>query len=214
MSAALALGAGVGIGLAAAVPVGPVNLLVLSLTLREGRAAGLRAGLGALAADVLAATVAAFGLAGVVAFVDHHAGLIETAGGLVLAGFGIALLAARPHLPEGEPGDRRRSRPLAAFLATLGNPGTLFGMLALFGAARPLLVDASGEVPPAHGLAAVAGVALGGLLWWTVLTGTAARLGRRLDDRWLKRLDAAAGLLLLAAGAALAARGGLALAGY
>src|SRR5438094_10545088 len=55
-------------GLIIAVPVGPVNVLVMSRTLRKGWRSGLTSGLGAATADFLYGCIAGFSITVVIRF--------------------------------------------------------------------------------------------------------------------------------------------------
>lgn len=63
---------GIGVGVAIAAPVGPVALLCIQRTLKEGRLAGFVSGLGAATADTFYGWLAGFGLTFVGRFMVEH----------------------------------------------------------------------------------------------------------------------------------------------
>lgn len=194
------LATGMAIGLAMAVPVGPVNLFVISRTLKGGFRAGFAAGLGGMAADTLLAVVAAFGITTVIDFVDVNEKPIQFVGGILLVLFGILSWRSHPHLdPEAavaRPGHRVGGF-VQAVVMTLTNPGASLGMLAIFGSLGDL-ADFSND--HAAAVAVVGGVAIGSTLWWLLLAGSVKRIKARLTDDWLHRVNQFAGAVLIVAG--------------
>lgn len=100
------------IGLSIAAPVGPIGLLTIQRSLRQGAAAGLATGLGAALVDAVYGGVAAFDVAGVMAW-------------LSAAGLGWQRLPALAGLadlgehrrPKRPPSRRLQSTSCAALLA-------------------------------------------------------------------------------------------------
>lgn len=198
--------AGVSIGLAVSAPLGPVNALVIRSTLRHGFAAGLVAGAGALAADGVFATLAAFGLRWIEQLVAAYATALAIGGGVLLVLMGLAI--ARQHFqpsdlsaPPEPPGSGRLWRKFAAnFGITITNPGALLGSFAMFGSMGPVLKLSAA---PGRAALAIAGVAIGGALWWVVMSYTVNRLKTRLTATMLDRIHRWTGVLVAAFGFAL-----------
>lgn len=193
------------IGVAAAAPVGPVNVMTLQRALRYGFIPGLSAGAGSALADVLFATIAAFGITAARTFIDDHARGIQLVGGLLVIAFGIRILASHPRLEEirrdGSGG--LLSGTAIGFAMTITNPGAVLGFIALFGAL--------GDWAPEQGdwLGAgelVAGVALGTLTWWTTLAGLVTRFRASLTQTMLERINWVAGGIMTAFGVVILAR--------
>lgn len=203
MTLAQLLIAGAVIGLVMAVPVGPVNLLAISRTLRYGFLAGFVAGLGGMVADTLLAAIAAFGVTWVIDFVEGNARPIQFAGGVLLLVMGIAAMRSHPHLDRaaaiGSSGGVLRGG-VSAFFMTMTNPGAALAMLALFGSLGD--IDADG-LQGARAAAVVAGVAAGSTLWWFVLASIVRNVRGRLGDGWLHAVNRTAGIVLVALGAGL-----------
>jgi threonine/homoserine/homoserine lactone efflux protein len=193
---------GMAIGLIMAVPVGPVNLLAISRTLRYGFLAGFVAGLGGMVADSLFAVIAAFGITRVIDFVAGNARPIQLFGGVLLLVMGIAALRSHPHLDRARfgaaPGVLRGG--VSGFFMTVTNPGAALAMLALFGGLGDI------EALNADNAAAVvivSGVAAGSTVWWFLLATLVGRLRERMSDAWLAGINRVAGVILLGCGGAL-----------
>jgi threonine/homoserine/homoserine lactone efflux protein len=163
---------GAWLGFCIAAPVGPIGVMVLTQTLQWGRRAGLASGLGAALADF---TYGFLAIAGV-RLAGGHARMVATTGGLVL--LCLAWKSWRqPPAGNAFPLQRSRFGPTAAtFLLTMSNPITIL----LFGG----LIASAGTDAPAH---FVVGIFLGSMIWWTILSLTAA---------WLRRWIAIRGVVL------------------
>lgn len=205
MSLPMTFAIGIAIGLVMVVPVGPVNLLTVSRTLRFGVLPGFVAGLGGMAADVVFAIVSAFGVSAVTDFVSGHKAPLQWLGGVLLLVMGVTAMRSHPHLDRVS--DRGGGRGLvggflAAFLMTITNPGAAFGMLALFGSfVDPDTLQENAWNAPTI----VAGIACGSTLWWLGLATAVGRVRERMTDDWLAGLNRAAGIVLVLFGLALLA---------
>ena len=189
---------GLGIGLALAAPVGPMSILCMRRTLRDGLRVGLISGLGIAAADATYGALAAFGLSAVTAWLLHMETVLRLIGGLFLMVFGARILLK---LPASEPapatGGRMAGAFASCFVLTMTNPATILTFIAVF-AGLGLVGQAAGT-DAAIGL--VAGVFLGSMLWWVALCGTVAALRHRIGPTaiaWINRLS---GLILAGFGA-------------
>lgn len=203
MSLALLFATGAVIGLIMAIPVGPVNLLAISRTLRHGFLAGFVAGLGGMVADTVLAVIAAFGVTWVIDFVEGNARPIQFGGGILLVVMGIAAMRSHPHLERSTtvaPSSSVWRGGVSAFFMTVSNPGAAIAMLALFGSLGDLEdVERGGFAS----MIVVAGVAAGSTIWWFLLATMVGRLRDRLSDGWLHRVNMTAGVVLLGCGFAL-----------
>ncbi|MGN6530073.1 MAG: LysE family transporter [Burkholderiaceae bacterium] len=201
---------GAGIGFAIAAPVGPIGLLCIRRTLRDGPAAGLATGLGAATADGAYGLVAAGGL-GIAAWLLGHAAILGLAGAALLAWLGFGSLrgflrrrdgaadAAAAELPAA-----RISPPAAfatTFALTIANPSTILSFVAVIAA-----LGVSG--PRAAGAAwwLVAGVFAGSAAWWLILVAAVHFARRALPLQALRWIDLATAIVLLGMAAWAAAR--------
>jgi len=195
---------GMAIGLSVAAPLGPVNLIVIRAALRHGVLVALLTGCGAVVADTLFAALAAFGARSIEDAIIHYAAPLAIIGGLLLVAIGIRTATHHVNLAEIEashPGGGAVARQiLTTFTLTATNPGSLIAFLAIFGTMAPVLRLAASPDRP---LLAVAGVALGGLVWWAFLGWLIARVRLRLNRTVLDRINRWAGVLIAAFGFAL-----------
>lgn len=190
---------GIGMGLAVSAPLGPVNIVCISRTLRFGFATGLLSGLGAVLGDGFFAAIAALGLTAVSDTVEAQANLIQLIGGAALVLFGLVVMIVPPARVDaaGEvtPPTPRRA-VLTAFALTVSNPGPLLGFAAFFGGVGDLVrVDSW----VAAGIL-LASVVLGCALWWVSLTGGIALVRHRLSPWTMRLINVFSGGALLVLG--------------
>jgi threonine/homoserine/homoserine lactone efflux protein len=186
------------LGFAVAAPVGPIGVLVIRRTLVAGPRAGFVSGLGAATADAAYGSLAALGLIAAAHPLVDHAGLLRLGGGLFLCWFGFRTLVARPAQEAEAGGDAPRLWGAygSTLLLTVANPMTMLSFAAAFAG----LGLANGVAGPGAGLALVAAVFLGSMLWWALLSGGVGLLRGALGTRALRAVNGVAGLLLLGFG--------------
>src|SRR3954453_5510847 len=92
------------IGLIAAIPIGPVNLLVVRRTLAYDPLHGFMSGLGAVLADAVYACITGFGFTAIAQMIKGYSTTLQVVGGLMLFFFGARMYLASPkiRLEEGE----------------------------------------------------------------------------------------------------------------
>jgi threonine/homoserine/homoserine lactone efflux protein len=199
--------AGIGIGVLMAAPIGPVNILCIQRTVSRGFRGGLAAGLGAVLGDGTLAAIAAFSMTAISEVMLAYAASIQFAGGLVLIGFGVALLLKRPvlRISSGQ-GSRLWEHtgviPQTYFL-TVTNPGAALGMIVIFGGLGSLI----GGLNYFEALLLVLSVMGGSLLWWLGLSRLIVTIRHKLTEQRLKLINRAAGTVLLAFGLILVLEG-------
>ena len=181
------------VGLAIAAPVGPIGVLVIQRTLRHGVPVGLATGLGAAVADAAYGAVGAYGVTGLIAWLQGARVPLALGGGAFLL-----LLAWRtwftvpPALGGAVPPTPGLAATFAGAVAlTLSNPATIVSFIAIFGA----LAGAGASLSPA---AMVAGVLAGSALWWLLLCGAVGVLRGRFDALWQRRVARGSALMLAA----------------
>ena len=196
---------GIFIGLSVTAPLGPVNLIVIRTAIQRSFGVAVLTGFGAVLADAVYASLAAYGVRSIEQFIAQYAMPLTLLGGTMLVILGIRL--ARSHVSleqlalQDVPSRRIIIRKaLGTFLLTLTNPGVFFGFLAIFGTMSGVLVLASS---PARPLTVVAGVAIGGTLWWLFLSFVVTRLKSRITATTFDRINRWTGLLIAAFGFAL-----------
>ena len=189
---------GLAIGFAVAFALGPVGLLVIRRTLERGWAYGFLSGVGVATADATYGAIAAFGLTALTELLVGIDRLLGIVGGIVLVVMAVRALRVALASPGAEPAARaetsRLEHPAAAYASmvalTLTNPATILSFAALFASIG------AGTGGPAGAAAVVAGVFLGSVAWWAVLTGAVAALRARLTPRVVRALNIAAALII------------------
>jgi threonine/homoserine/homoserine lactone efflux protein len=193
--------AGVGIGVVMAAPIGPVNVLVIQRAVAGGFWAGLAAGLGAVLGDGLLAAIAAFSVTAISEAMSAYSEWIQYIGGLLLIGFGLALLIARPAvtIPVGQKSHLLEHMGIIpqTFFLTVTNPGAVLGMAAMIGGLGSLL---GGLNTYLEALLLVAAVMGGSLVWWLGLSELIATIRHKLTESRLKLINTIAGIILVAFG--------------
>ena len=183
-------------GLAIAVPVGPVNVLCASRTLRKGRLSGLLSGFGAATADTLYGAIAGFSITFLIQFLEREEFWIRVIGGLLLVGFGV-MYFCKPAQAVGLPSEdgAAGSDYSSTLLLTLTNPTTVLSFLAV------LAGLGMGE----HRLwwltfVLVAGIFCGSMLWWVTLVLMVNRFRDRFNRQAMRAMNRVAGLAIGAFG--------------
>jgi threonine/homoserine/homoserine lactone efflux protein len=210
---------GLVVGFLVAAPVGPVAVMCIHRTIAHGRIAGYICGLGATCADSVFGAVAALGLGFIASELIAQQDWLRIGGGVLLVGLGLRLalsrqLSRRAEAQEreeeegeddvsaaGEPAPRQGlddhiGNFVSAFAVMITNPITLVSFAAVFAA-----VDiAEIHEKTVWALALVAGVFLGGALWWTTLITLTSLFRHRIDERGILWVSRGAGVLILAFG--------------
>ncbi len=186
-------GRGLALGLTIAVAVGPISLLTIRRTLTDGLRIGLASGAGVATADAIYGSVAAFGLTAISDVLVGQARWLGLIGGAFLVYIGVrAVMSRAPGTAAASPPDPRSV--LAAYLSilalTLANPMTILSFAALF-----LGLGVIGQGGPGAALL-VAGVFVGSMAWWIMLTFTVSRLRTGVTPKVLRWITVASGLLI------------------
>ena len=184
------------LGLAVAAPLGPIGALCINRTLERGFWAGVAGGLGTALADAIYASLAAIGFSAFAATLAMIDAPLKLVGGLVMLWLGWKSMRPKPPRAAAQVGARDLLGTIAAtFLLTITNPMTILAFAAMFAGLG--LADAPGAI---NATIVVAGVFLGSLLWWFLLSGSVALAQRRLPEKfslWVSRLS---GVILIGFG--------------
>jgi putative LysE/RhtB family amino acid efflux pump len=196
---------GFGLGFLVAAQLGPISLLAIRSTLRNGVLVGLAIAAGVAIVDTLYAAAGAAGAAGLLAIEPLRLtfGLI---GAVVLALLGARTLWSAFRVRMGGESRDELATPRAAFLTTLAatasNPLTIASWAAVFTAA-----STAGAAAAGGGAALLlAGVGLGSLTWMAILAGGVSAARRHVGPRMLRAVDGIAGAGILGFGGLLAFR--------
>lgn len=181
---------GIMLGVAIAAPVGPIGLLCIRRTLAHGWRAGFVSGLGAATADTFYGVLAAFGLTAL-ASLQRPAAII---GGFLLLWMGYTTYNS---LPERAATVRPGNMYLSTLALTITNPATILTFLSLFAGVSGVTALAGSDA-----MALVGGVGLGSALWWLILAGGTAWLGRDISATGMQWINRISGIIICGFGVA------------
>lgn len=188
--------AGVAMGLAMSAPIGAVNLLVIRTALARGFAPAFSAALGAVAADLAMATVAAFGISAVSQTITEHVRWFYALAGLMLVVVGVRAARTRVMAEQVAPA-REAANIGVTFMLCVTNPGLYLGYFGMFAALSSALQSGGQAVEP---VTLILGIVAGSTLWWVFIAGVTAKLAQRLSSRIITRVNTWAGVLVAAFG--------------
>ncbi len=195
---------GFGLGFLVAAQLGPISLLAIRSTLRNGVVVGVAIAGGVAVIDTLYAAAGAAGAAGLLAIEPRRLGF-GVLGGVVLAVIGARTLWSAFRVRNGGEAPDEVATPKAAFVtalaATASNPLTIASWAAVFAAASTAGAAAAGGTS-----LLLAGVGLGSLTCMALLAGGTSIARRWVGPRLLRTIDGVAGAGILAFGGLLAIR--------
>lgn len=190
------------VGIIAAIPIGPILVMVVQRTMCYGRRSGWTVGLGAATGDMLYAAIGLLAVTLLQDFIHRNAAWIMLVGGVLVAliGFGMLRRRVSVHMQD----EATRMNPWTCYVqglaGTLSNPlalGVMMALLALFG------LDADECRIPVL-LAPCVGA--GEALYWFIVTRLLNRY-LRLDMRTLRTLSTVAGVVVCVFAVVLMVRG-------
>ena len=195
---------GVIMGLIAAVPIGPVNLICIRRTFAFGPLNGFASGLGAAVGDGIFAAIMGFGLTWIAQLIEGYAAIIELIGGALMVWMGWKTFASPP-VPrvvddsEKTEGTNLLKAMASTFALTITNPVTLLSFGVMF-AGLGGLAGGAGSFNDASFV--VAGVVGGSAGWWLVLTTVIGLFHARIDEKAMRLINRACGILVVGCGLA------------
>lgn len=160
---------GIIIGILISAPMGPIGMLCIQRTLNKGRWPAFFTGIGAALSDLIYCLLTGLGLSFVTDFIQAHQNILQILGSLVLAGFAFFLFRknpARQLKPQEEISNNFFADFGTGFLFTFSNPLILFFIIGLFARFNFL----QEEFRYYHYTVGYAGIFIGALLWWYMIT--------------------------------------------
>jgi len=160
---------GIMIGLLASIPLGPIGVICIQRTINKSRISGFFSGVGAATADTIFAAIAGFSLTFIINFIEEKQKILEVIGGVIVILLGIKTFYTNPvnQLRRHKKNPNKLIEDfISVLLLTITNPFAIFlfvGMFATLGLAY------NGE-NMGLSLITLAGVFLGGTLWWFTLS--------------------------------------------
>ncbi len=184
------------IGFSIAAPVGPIGILCIHRSLKEGNLAGFVTGLGAATADGIYGAIAAFGLTIISHFLLKHQFVIQLCGGIFLFYLGIKTFLAKStkdKIHEKAQHSLVKIYSTTLFL-TLTNPMTILSFMGIFAG----LGLGTSYASYTHAILLVIGVFIGSLIWWLILsTGVARIFHHKLSGNAIHRVNQFSGVIIL-----------------
>ena len=193
------------IALLLAIPVGPVNLTIINEGARRGFKWAVLITLGATTMEVLYCFVAFTGFASFLLTGEYIRAAMEVFSFVFMLVLGVKFLMAKSvSIQLSETTDRLEARigerlhPTSAymtgFVRVLANPGVMVGWF--FFAAK--FISLNWVTPELSGrMACVAGVGLGTILWFLVLSYSSSRGMRKFSEKTLLKIEHWSGVALL-----------------
>ncbi len=187
---------GMAIGLAIAMPVGPLNILCITRTLKGGFKAGVPVLLGTSLADASYAVVAVLGLTAISDFLISNQLSLRFFGGLVLLWMGVS---AFRHPPDKSKKIKAKKAGffkdvIMVYSLTISSPLTIVSFAALFASVGAKELQASGL----SAYILVGGVMLGTFSWMMVLTMVSVAVRKKVGHGLLTKLNKFGGVVLVA----------------
>ncbi len=184
---------GIILGFSIAAPVGPIGILCIRRTLQFGRFSGLFSGLGAAAADVIYAIIAAFGLTYISNLLIAGQFWFRLIGGGFLLYLGWKIFFAKVS-------DKTKAIShtnlvndfVSTFFLTITNPMTILSFLAVFAGLG--LSSIQGSYLEAAAL--VIGVFLGSAAWWLLLSEGVTLFRKKVSDNVMRWINRMAGIII------------------
>ncbi len=187
------------VGIGASIPLGPLGVMCVQKTLSKGRASGIATGLGASVTDTFFAALAILSLALIQDFVNTNSSSVLSIGGFIVMAIGVKIFITNPvkQIRQNKGGKRLFEDFISAFIMTITNPGAIFLILGLF-AFTGLEVDSSSSWKVI--ISALAGVFLGAMAWWIILSTSINVFRTKFRLRQLLLINRIAGIVIVAIG--------------
>jgi threonine/homoserine/homoserine lactone efflux protein len=193
-------------GFVIAIPIGAVGALCLRRGLQHRWAVGIATGIGAAIGDGILAGGAVYGISLITGYLLDNEVLFRLGGGLFLLALGIhmswqrnaaAFTAERSAIKHRDKARHITGAVVTGFVLTIINPATLLAFIGVFAALD--LVDETDHHSAAEMI--VAGVVMGSLLWWIILTLASSAMRQQVSFDILRIINGALGVTLAALGA-------------
>jgi threonine/homoserine/homoserine lactone efflux protein len=187
------------IGFAIAAPIGPIALLCINKSLKEGFWSGFISGLGAACADATCGFIAALGLSMVSDFFLHHKNGIQIFGGIFLLYIGIKIVfGVKKHI---DPVIKLKKSTyiksfITTYILTIANPISILAFLTVFASLGDIGIKGSFSI-----LTIVLGVFAGSGIYFFALTlATAKFLKKSINEKVSRAISLVSGCLIIAFG--------------
>jgi threonine/homoserine/homoserine lactone efflux protein len=189
---------GIIIGLTLAVPVGPLALICIQRTVKEGRLHGIFSGIGVATADSFYAAVTFLGLTVISGLIIAQQYLFRFLAGVVLIIIGIRVFLSIPSSISAKTEHETYLKDYLSMVAlAIANPLTLVFFLVILPGYGVVIYG----IDSLSAAEFVAGVFFGSTVWWVVLCGSIGSVRSRLSGENLRLINRVSGLLISCFGA-------------
>jgi len=191
---------GMAAGFTISMPVGPVAVLCITRTLRNGRLSGFISGAGGATADTFYALIASFGVTIVISFIEANKTVLQVLAGMLVLYFGWRIFRANPVRDYRNKGKEQKSLFSDYFTVlpmAFANPVSMFVYLGVFSG---LSLTHEGSSRSMMALFMVPGVIAGALMWWFTLSGIISWFRDRIKLRTLLLINQIAGSVIIVFG--------------
>jgi threonine/homoserine/homoserine lactone efflux protein len=184
------------LGFSVSAPVGPIGLLCIQRTLSRGRAAGFLTGLGAVTANVIYASIAAFGFSLVSSFLIEQQLYLRIIGSAFLFYLGIKTFLKKPADQAANlVGNSLLGMYISTFLLMITNPVTILNFVAMFAG----LGFEHSTNSQFTAFIMITGVFIGAASWWFSLSFVVSKFRNKIRPH-LALVNKIAGLLIIVLG--------------
>ncbi len=184
------------VGFLASVPLGPVGVLCIQRTINKGRGSGLFSGMGAATVDAFFALVAALGLTYIINFIEEQQFFIQLIGGAIIIFLGVKIFNTNP-IQQIRKHRRKKKRLIEDYFSvlflTLSNPLAIFLFVAAF-AGMSIVTPKDSYIKSSF---IVAGVFVGAMFWWAILTFLINMFRKRFRLKQLWWINKSAGIIII-----------------
>ena len=192
---------GILIGLMVAVPLGPVNIIIIRRALAKGAVSAFTVGLGSALADTIFSAAALLSMGVLTEFLVQTGHIFKIIGGLIVFIVGIKIYRSHPHLSGSTDSALDRFKGAAAvFALTITNPMTILAFLAVFATFGFGSSETYSSENIIQNIYLIIGVFLGCALWWGVLAKIVGIFRHKVNDRLLLFMNRGAGAIVMVFG--------------
>lgn len=189
---------GLFIGILVSAPMGPIGVLCIQRTLREGRLHGFVSGIGATFSDLVYAIVSGLGVSFIMDFIQQNHYPLQIVGSLFLLLVGYFIYKSNPAkklLIQEEKKSPYWKNFVSSFFLNLSNIGILFFFIAMF--ARFNFIDPSQST---QNIVGIISIGIGTVIWWLLISTIVDKVRAKFNPRGLKVFNNILGVVLIVIG--------------
>jgi threonine/homoserine/homoserine lactone efflux protein len=185
------------IGLLASLPMGPIGVLCVQRTLKNGRYSGFFSGMGAATADTLFAIIAGLGVNYIIGFVEKRELFFQFIGAAIIILIGLKIYSTNTvkqfRIAKSKKGTKFTKDYFSVLFLTLTNPMIIFLFVWMF-AGLNIVLNTSDYILSSL---IILGIFIGANLWWFTLSGIVNKFRNNLKIRRLYWFNKISGGIIL-----------------